>query len=119
MSCGYQGYEFVAHYPDSICCDGFLWDADSGDGKWLSHGGDLPCPGCNVFTWMAYHRDDLIESGMQLAYDGKSPHKLKYGGVPEEIKAHPGLLKTIKRYVWRGWYSGRKVVISEQCKHGS
>lgn len=22
MSCGYQGYEFGAHYPDSICCDG-------------------------------------------------------------------------------------------------
>lgn len=39
MSCGYQGYEFGAHYLDSICSDGYLWDADSGDGNYLDNGG--------------------------------------------------------------------------------
>lgn len=29
MSCGYQGYEFGAHYLDSICCDGYLWEYKS------------------------------------------------------------------------------------------
>lgn len=41
MSCGYQGYEFGAHYPDSICCDGYLWDADSGDEMGMDNGGDM------------------------------------------------------------------------------
>ena len=29
--CDYQGHEFGASYLDSICIDGFLWDADACD----------------------------------------------------------------------------------------
>lgn len=51
--CGYQGYEFGATYRDSVCLDGYLWDADSGEAApggegWLyTHGGEIPCPECN------------------------------------------------------------------------
>lgn len=45
--CGYTGHEFGAHYPDSVCIDGFLWDADSGDDDGLTHGGEWACPRCN------------------------------------------------------------------------
>jgi hypothetical protein len=53
--CRYQGYEFGASYPDSVCIDGWLWDADSGEadpdgGGWMyDHGGEdvgIPCPCC-------------------------------------------------------------------------
>ena len=47
--CGYTGHEFGAGYPDSICCEGYLWDADSDDGEGrLTHGGEWPCPACNT-----------------------------------------------------------------------
>lgn len=63
--CGYQGNEFGARYPDSVCLEGYLWDADSGDaceGGWMyTNGGDLPCPQCNHAEWRAYHLDDVIE----------------------------------------------------------
>jgi hypothetical protein len=73
--CDYQGYEFGAHYLDSVCIDGYLWDADSGDsdvGGWVhTNGGDLPCPQCNSATWKAYVRDDIAEqafiAGMTFA----------------------------------------------------
>lgn len=56
MSCNYQGYEFGAgSYPDSVCIDGQLFDADACDGQ-----GNLyepleyvPCPMC--------HRADAID----------------------------------------------------------
>lgn len=46
--CGYTGHEFGARYPDSVCIDGFLWDADSGGEDGLTHGGDMACPRCNT-----------------------------------------------------------------------
>ena len=51
--CDYQGYEFGAgSYPDSVCIDGYLWDADSGDacddGWCYTLGGEIPCPQCNA-----------------------------------------------------------------------
>lgn len=47
-SCGYQGYEFGAGcYPDSICIDGYLWDADSYDDGLYTQGGEMPCPRCH------------------------------------------------------------------------
>jgi hypothetical protein len=50
--CGYQGCEFGASYPDSVCLAGWLFDADSGysiPGGWAyTHGGDIPCPNCNA-----------------------------------------------------------------------
>lgn len=118
MSCGYQGHEFGAAYPDSICIDGTLWDADSGDSEGLTHCGDIPCPSCDPKGWMAYHRPEFIDRGFGLAYDELQPRDIRYRRIPEEIKAHPGLLTKIKRQVRRGWYVGRKVFIQEQKEHG-
>ena len=48
--CGYQGYEYGAGtYPDSICVDGRLFDADDCDDNLrlyepIEH---IPCPVCN------------------------------------------------------------------------
>ena len=68
MSCDYQGHEFGAWYPDSVCIDGYLWDADSGyrdeTGKyaWIyTHGGDIPCPKCNRKEYEEYFIEDEME----------------------------------------------------------
>lgn len=47
--CGYQGYEFGAgHYPDSVCIEGRLHDADNcdDDGAIYLNDEDVPCPIC-------------------------------------------------------------------------
>ena len=47
--CDYQGYEFGASYPDSVCIDGKLLDADNcdNDGNLYDTGEDIPCPMCD------------------------------------------------------------------------
>jgi|HubBroStandDraft_2_1064218.scaffolds.fasta_scaffold798620_2 hypothetical protein len=47
--CGYQGYEFGASYPDSICFGGRLYDADDcdGDGNYYEPAEIIPCPMCH------------------------------------------------------------------------
>ena len=59
--CDYQGHEFGANYPDSVCIDGFLWDADSGDacgdGWCYTNGGEIPCPQCNAEAHAEYRND--------------------------------------------------------------
>ncbi|MGL4265166.1 MAG: hypothetical protein ACRCTX_26380 [Afipia sp.] len=47
--CDYQGHEFGAgSYPDSVCIDGRLFDADNcdGDGNLYENEEDIPCPIC-------------------------------------------------------------------------
>jgi hypothetical protein len=49
MGCDYQGYEFGAgSYPDSVCVDGFLFDADNCDGNCNLYEPieEIPCPIC-------------------------------------------------------------------------
>jgi hypothetical protein len=48
--CNYQGYEFGAgRYPDSVCMDGRLFDADNCDdkGNLYEPMEEIPCPMCN------------------------------------------------------------------------
>lgn len=108
MSCGYQGYEFGAHYPDSICCDGYLWDADSGYGKWLDNGGSIPCPNCQREAWLDYYREEIIDCGFEEADRKRGPRTVKYGGYPEVIRNDITAMRKIKRWLRRGWYKGRK-----------
>lgn len=63
MSCGYDGAHFGANYPDGVCIDGYLWDADSCDepGGPLMHGGDIGCPRCNTREFVEY--DEVVFSG--------------------------------------------------------
>lgn len=48
MSCQYQGFEFGANYPDSVCVDGQLFDADNcdGEGNLYEPMEEIPCPIC-------------------------------------------------------------------------
>lgn len=47
--CEYQGHEFGARYPDSMCIDGYLWDADNCDdqGNLYEPMDAIPCPMCS------------------------------------------------------------------------
>lgn len=54
---------FGATYQDSQCIDGYLWDLDSGDGEYLTSGGDIPCPFCNPddhLNYMKNNDEDLV-----------------------------------------------------------
>ena len=49
--CNYQGFEFGAgRYPDSVCIDGSLHDADACDdsGNIYLNDEDVPCPLCRA-----------------------------------------------------------------------
>lgn len=63
MSCPYQGYEFGASYPDSVCIDGMLHDADHCDaeGNIYESLAYIPCPLCN--------RDEAIERLAEQYYE--------------------------------------------------
>lgn len=56
--CGYQGYEFGAGaYPDSVCIEGSLYDADDCDdqGNLYEQQEDIPCPICRPADAIDYH----------------------------------------------------------------
>jgi hypothetical protein len=58
--CDYQGYEFGAgRYPDSVCIDGRLFDADNcdGDGNLYEPMDHLPCPMCHPLEAIEYWFD--------------------------------------------------------------
>jgi hypothetical protein len=64
--CDYQGYEFGAgSYPDSVCIDGRLYDADNcdGDGNLFDTGEDIPCPMCNPKGAVEYWTDQNRNGG--------------------------------------------------------
>jgi len=66
--CDYQGYEFGANYPDSMCIDGLLWDADSDDGDgYLTNGGELPCPRCATAGYLSYALEQAKDGGCGIA----------------------------------------------------
>jgi hypothetical protein len=55
--CNYQGYEFGARYPDSVCIDGRLFDADYCDdnGNLYDREDDVPCPMCRREDAVKWH----------------------------------------------------------------
>ncbi|CAI2528585.1 Uncharacterised protein [Serratia ficaria] len=111
--CNYQGYEFSGGYPDSVCNDGYLWDADSGGideagNIYLDHGGDLPCPSCNRAAWLAYHREDIIGIGQKQGAEGQRARVVMYGGYPAVVRTDSWAMKKAKRWIMRGWYRGKK-----------
>ena len=67
--CNYQGYEFGAgRYPDSVCIDGSLHDADhcDGEGNIYLNEEDIPCPICRpneAIDWWAEQNAFVIHEG--------------------------------------------------------
>jgi hypothetical protein len=57
--CGYQGYEFGANYPDSMCCGGRLYDCDNCDsnGNLYEPDESIPCPMCHPRKAVDYWTD--------------------------------------------------------------
>ena len=55
--CNYQGYEFGARYPDSVCIEGRLFDADNCDenGNLYDRDDDVPCPMCRREDAIKWH----------------------------------------------------------------
>ncbi len=68
-----EGYEFGASYPDSICIDGRLFDADKcHDGGSLHEPTEyIPCPMCHEEKAIAYWktRFDLVTSLLAFALE--------------------------------------------------
>jgi Zn ribbon nucleic-acid-binding protein len=67
--CDYQGYEFGAGtYPDSVCIDGLLHDADNcdGDGNIYEATEEIPCPICrakDAIEWWTERNNFFVEDG--------------------------------------------------------
>jgi hypothetical protein len=67
--CDYQGYEFGAGtYPDSVCIDGRLHDADNspGPGEVYLLEEDIPCPICrpkDAIAWWTERNSFFVEDG--------------------------------------------------------
>lgn len=88
--CDFMGQDFGADYPDSICIEGYLWDADSGDADpggegWIyTAGGELPCPSCNEQEAARYAEKTLAE-----VRDYVARMKEKWGafGTPASLSA--------------------------------
>jgi hypothetical protein len=70
--CGYQGYEFGAgSYPDSVCIDGQLFDADHCDSAGNLYEPDeyWPCPICDKKAAIRFWRERGNKHAKQLIED--------------------------------------------------
>lgn len=74
--CGYQGYEFGAAYPDSICFGGKLYDADHCDdeGNYYEPVEDIPCPMCHPRLAERYWAEQNQHGGLSYL---KARHSAK------------------------------------------
>lgn len=97
--CDYQGHEFGASYLDSVCINGYLWDADSCEepGGPLHNGGEEPCPKCNHDEWLSEHSYGVEEMGYIAQNEGKPITDCPF---PQEAKEHIPGDGAIFRYLW-------------------
>jgi hypothetical protein len=108
-SCGYEGSDFGANYPDSVCIDGYLWDADVCDGGGMLTGGpQMPCPQCQPNDYIRYNQDSIESEG----YDSFDK--------PNSDPSRPSRLKHLpanqRRLVRRFWRRGRRERVREEMK---
>lgn len=108
--CDYQGYDFGAHYLDSQCIDGYLWDMDAcdGSGNLYEPMETIPCPKCNSDAWLENYRWLFINDGANHGCTGLPFNKIGRLHINEEIRAKPGAVKKIYRWLKRGYYYGLK-----------
>lgn len=72
LGCNYQGYEFGARYPDSVCIEGRLFDADDCDsnGNLYDREDDIPCPMCR--------RADAVKWWAENRFEGSRKDRMKW-----------------------------------------
>ena len=94
--CDYQGYEFGAGtYPDSICIDGRLHDADHCDpkGNVFLKDEDIPCPVCRpqeAIAWWTERNNFFIEDGVTEA-ENLAKARTSAISLVNDIRANRGL----------------------------
>lgn len=110
LGCDYMGHDFGAHYIDSECRDGFLWDLDAcdGSGNLYQPLEEIPCPKCNSQAWLKNYRWLFINDGANHGCTGLSFNKIGRFYIPGEIRAKRGAVKKIYRWLKRGYYRGLK-----------
>ncbi len=76
--CNYQGYEFGASYPDSVCIDGRLFDADNCDGKgnFYEPTEEIPCPICKRAKAVKWWTERMGMGNMSYAERRKAARAL-------------------------------------------
>ncbi len=88
--CDYQGYEFGAGtYPDSVCIDGKLFDADAcdGEGNLYEPLEEIPCPMCREKEAVNYWTDrNRFDSGST-----KKEAKAKAESLVRDIRKNRGV----------------------------
>lgn len=90
--CDYQGYEFGAGaYPDSICVDGFLHDADSD----YVNEDRVPCPMCDreaAIQWWFAQWQDMSEVGDERDWDTiNAEHMSRAISLVDDIRFNRGI----------------------------
>ncbi len=113
--CDYQGHDFGAHYPDSTCIDGYLWDLDSGGvddsgNSYLDIGGYVPCPKCNAKAWVKYNADEFQDDGYEAFEHPLITKMIK--NVMAKISSNR------RRMAMRYWRKGRKEAIRDAMRLG-
>ncbi|HXD38851.1 MAG TPA: hypothetical protein VN624_19510 [Rhodanobacter sp.] len=96
--CDYQGYQFGAgRYPDSVCIDGKLHDADhcDGQGNIYLNEEDIPCPICRpqeAIAWWFEQWKDMSEVGDDREWDAiNAEHQQRAVSLVNDIRANRGL----------------------------
>jgi hypothetical protein len=96
--CNYQGYEFGAgRYPDSVCIDGFLHDADRCDDDGNVHLNDeaIPCPICDrqgAIDWWYGSWENSSEPGDDRPWDViNAEHMTRAVSLVDDIRKNRGI----------------------------
>ncbi len=114
LGCDYQGGHFGAWYEDACCCNGYLWDLDSGGtddtgNSYLDHGGDIPCPQCNTKQYIKSYFADEYESDGYASLD-----------MPLSTKDIKNVMARIpsnqRRMAKRFWRAGRREAVKEAMR---
>ena len=114
LGCDYFGCDFGAHYLDSTCIDGYLWDMDSGgcddDYKpYYDVGGDIPCPQCNAKEYVkSYVSDDLMNAGYESLTQPLTVKQIK--NILSNWPANR------RRMGIRFWREGRREAVNEAMR---
>src|ERR1700744_5183581 len=102
--CDYIGHDFGASYPDSVCIDGRLFDADNCDNN-----GNLYepceykiCPECCHEEWLADQQEEIEGDGYCASADGL---KLEDNPFPKAATRYPKDGETYRIWWKKGWHS--------------
>ncbi|MCE7729649.1 hypothetical protein [Vibrio campbellii] len=111
LGCNYQGNHFGAWYDDACCCDGYLWDLDSGGiddagNSYLDHGGYIPCPQCNTKRYVKSYMAGEYGNDGYVSFD--QPMSAK--DVKNALSYLPS---NLRRMAMRFWRTGRRQAVKE------